>query len=89
MSLNWMKQSPVLRENEPSIKLPRSLAEKFEDQSETVIYHTRTVEGVQPGQTFDVGVYLSKKFLQDTSAEEIQKYLDRAVAATLTKNGLI
>jgi NH3-dependent NAD+ synthetase len=95
--MNWMKQSSPPSKSVPSPESKKSSPEKPMDQKSTETYeeiddilvlYTRKIPQMTDGVFFNVQVYLSRKYLRVTPAAEIQKYLDCAVAAILTRNGV-
>jgi len=84
-----VKQPIVSKRSSEEKPMDEQQTEKYEDWNETMVRYTRTVPVMSGSEMvwFDVRVYLSKDYLTHTPAEVIKTYLDRAVAAVLTRNG--
>lgn len=84
------KRPIVSKRSSPEKTMSETATEKYEEikDSELVLY-TRTVPVISGTEMtwFDVEVYLSKGFLKFAKPDDIKTYLDRAVAAILTRNG--
>lgn len=64
--------------------------ETFEELDELMVLYTRSVPLLSGAEMvwYDVQIYLSKGFLAFANERDIKVYLDRAVAAILTRNGI-
>jgi hypothetical protein len=91
--MNWMKQTepPSKKSPLPESEKPSAatfIAETYTEQGDGLpVLYTRKIR-TGWGNVCDVQIYLSQKYLKVKPAAEIQKYLDRAVAAILTRNGV-
>ena len=80
------KQSIVSKRSLPEPTMSETATEKYEELDDLMVLYTRSV--LTLNGLCDVQIHLSKSFLKYTPAGEITKYLDRAVAAILTQNGV-
>jgi hypothetical protein len=95
--MNWMKPKsppsksvPSKESEKPSPEKPmdKKSIETYEEIDDVLVLYTRKIPQLQDDVFYKVEIYLSRRYLYETPAAEIQKYLDCAVAAILTRNGV-